>query len=98
MSPYLEIAARMRAAIDDARETARGSEAVIVSHQLPVWTARRMYEQKRYAHDPRNRQCTLASLTSLTFEDDRFTGMVYSEPAGDLLPDPLKGNTFSGGA
>ena len=96
--PYLEIAARMRAAIDDAREAARGSEAVIVSHQLPVWTARRMYEQKRYAHDPRNRQCTLASLTSLTFEDDRFTGMVYSEPAGDLLPDPLKGNTFSGGA
>jgi len=22
--------------------------------------------------------------------------MIYSEPAGDLLPDPLKGNTFSG--
>jgi broad specificity phosphatase PhoE len=96
--PYLEIAARMRAAIDDAREVARGGEAVIVSHQLPVWTARRMYEQKRYAHDPRNRQCTLASLTSLTFEDDRFTGLVYSEPAGDLLPVALKGNTFSGGA
>ncbi len=39
--PYTEIAARMKAAVDDAREAARGHEAVIVSHQLPVWTARR---------------------------------------------------------
>ena len=30
----------MLAAIVDAREAARGHEAVIVSHQLPVWTAR----------------------------------------------------------
>lgn len=96
--PYTEIAARMRAAIQDARDAARGSETVIVSHQLPVWTARRMYEQKRYAHDPRNRQCTLASLTSLTFEDDVFVDLTYSEPAGDLLPDALKGNKFAGGA
>ena len=96
--PYIEIAERMRSAIDDARETARGSEAVIVSHQLPVWTARRMYEKSRFAHDPRNRQCTLASLTSLTFEGDKFTGLVYSEPAVGMLPDALKGNTFSGGA
>lgn len=96
--PYTEIAARMRVAIQDARDAARGSEAVIVSHQLPVWTARRMYEQKRYAHDPRNRQCTLASLTSLTFDDDVFVDLTYSEPAGDLLPEPLKGNKFAGGA
>ena len=96
--PYTEIAARMRVAIQDARDAARGSEAVVVSHQLPVWTARRMYEQKRYAHDPRNRQCTLASLTSLTFDDDVFVDLTYSEPAGDLLPEPLKGNKFAGGA
>lgn len=95
--PYTEIAARMRLAVDDAREAARGHEVVIVSHQLPVWTARRMFEKKRYAHDPRNRQCTLASLTTLTFEDDDFVGLVYSEPAGALLPDALKGK-FAGGA
>lgn len=95
--PYVEIAARMRSAIRDALEVARGHEAVIVSHQLPVWTARRAYEKARFAHDPRNRQCSLASLTSLTFEDDVFTGLKYSEPAGDLIPDALK-KKFVGGA
>lgn len=94
--PYVEIAARMIAAVDDAREAARGHEAVIVSHQLPVWTTRRAYEKARFAHDPRNRQCTLASLTSLIFEDDRFVKLVYSEPAGDLLPDTLRKKFASG--
>ncbi|WP_332666842.1 histidine phosphatase family protein [Aeromicrobium sp.] len=95
--PYKEIAARMRAAINDAREAARGHEAVIVSHQLPVWTARRSYEKARFAHDPRKRQCSLASLTTLTFDDDHFVGLTYSEPAGDLIPDALR-NKFVGGA
>lgn len=94
--PYVEIAARMRVAIADAREVARGHEAVIVSHQLPVWTARRDFEKARFAHDPRKRQCTLASLTSLTFEDDQFVGLTYSEPAGDLLPDPLRKKLVGG--
>jgi broad specificity phosphatase PhoE len=95
--PYAEIAARMRSAIADAREAARGHEAVIVSHQLPVWIARRFFERKSFVHDPRRRECTLASLTSLTFEGDEFVGLEYSEPAGHLLPEELRGK-FVGGA
>ena len=95
--PYVAIAARMRAAIADARAAAGGGEAVIVSHQLPVWIARRSYERKSFVHDPRRRQCTLASLTSLTFEGDEFVGLEYSEPAGHLLPEALRGK-FVGGA
>jgi broad specificity phosphatase PhoE len=95
--PYKEIAARMRLAVDDAREAARGHEAVIVSHQLPVWIARRSYEGKSFVHDPRKRQCSLASLTSLTFDGDEFVGVTYSEPAGDLIPAALR-NKFAGGA
>lgn len=38
--PYRDIASRMTAAIDRARLSAEGAEAVCVSHQLPVWTAR----------------------------------------------------------
>jgi broad specificity phosphatase PhoE len=94
--PYKEIAARMQAAVADARDAARGHEAVIVSHQLPVWIARRAYEQKSFVHDPRKRQCTLASLTSLTFDGDDFVGFTYSEPAGDLLPAPLRGKVVGG--
>ncbi len=95
--PYVEIAERMQAAVADAREAARGHEAVIVSHQLPVWIARQAYEDKSFIHDPRKRQCTLASITSLTFDGDDYVGFTYAEPAGDLLPDALKGK-FVGGA
>ncbi len=95
--PYKEIAARMQAAVADARDTARGHEAVIVSHQLPVWIARQAYEGNSFLHDPRKRQCTLASITSLTFDGDDYAGFSYAEPAGDLLPEALKGK-FVGGA
>jgi broad specificity phosphatase PhoE len=84
--PYREIAERMVAAIDDARGLARGHEAVIVSHQLPVWTVRSKLEGRHLWHDPRNRQCSLASLTSLTFAGDELESITYSEPAAALLP------------
>jgi hypothetical protein len=43
-------------------------------------------ENRRLWHDPRKRQCSLASLTSLRFEDDALVGLGYSEPAAALLP------------
>ena len=95
--PYVEIAARMQAAIADARDAARGHEALIVSHQLPVWIARMSLEGRRYFHDPRKRLCSLASLTSVTFEGDRFVSLSYTEPAADLIPEALR-RKFVGGA
>lgn len=83
--PYQRIAERMLAAIEDARDHARGHEAVLVSHQLPIWTIRCRLEGRRLWHDPRNRECTLASLTSLTFEGDELEAISYCEPAGALL-------------
>lgn len=83
--PYQEVAARMGAAIDAAREQARGHEAVLVSHQLPIWIARLAAENRRLWHDPRSRQCTLASLTSLAFDDDELVMITYTEPSRDLL-------------
>ncbi|MFM6851365.1 MAG: histidine phosphatase family protein [Terrabacter sp.] len=83
--PYEQIAARMLAAVADARAAARGHEAVIVSHQLPVWTVRNKLEGRRLWHDPRKRECTLASLTSLTYRGDEIASITYSEPAAALL-------------
>ena len=83
--PYDEVAERMNRAIDAARASARGHEAVLVSHQLPIWIARLSAEQRRLWHDPRSRQCTLASLTSLTFDDDSLVAITYTEPSRDLL-------------
>lgn len=82
---YAEIAQRMSAAIADARSAARGHEAVIVSHQLPIWTARNALMGKRLWHDPRKRECRLASLTTLTYLGDDLESLTYSEPAASLL-------------
>ena len=89
--PYVEIAARMIAAVEAARDEARGHEAVLVSHQLPIWTVRLHVEGRRFAHDPRRRQCGLASVTSLTYEDDKVVGVAYAEPAGATDPDAVPG-------
>ncbi len=95
--PYVEVAARMMAGVHDAREVAEGHEAVVVSHQLPIWITRLHVEGRRFMHDPRRRQCTLASLTSFTFEGDRVVTVGYSEPAGDLVPRKDRKAPFSSG-
>jgi broad specificity phosphatase PhoE len=95
--PYDEIAGRMLAAIHDARDAARGHEAVVVSHQLPIWTTRLFLEKRSYVHHPKNRQCTLCSLTSVVFDGDRVTQVRYSEPAGDLIPVGDRSAPFSAG-
>ncbi|MDQ3990512.1 MAG: histidine phosphatase family protein, partial [Actinomycetota bacterium] len=80
--PYRELARRMLAAVHRAREQAAGSEAVCVSHQLPIWTLRRYLTGQRLWHHPRRRQCALASLTSLVFSEDVLTAVTYTEPVG----------------
>lgn len=84
--PYREIAERMLAAAHRARELAAGHEAVCVSHQLPIWTLRRFVAGQRLWHDPRSRQCALASLTSFVFDDAELVQLRYTEPAGHSDP------------
>ncbi|WP_129665463.1 histidine phosphatase family protein [Phytoactinopolyspora endophytica] len=94
--PYKEIAERMRAGLDRARKDAAGHEVLLVSHQLPIWTVRSAIEGRRLWHDPRKRECSLASLTTFTYRDDTIVSIAYSEPAADLLPEA--GKTFTAGA
>jgi broad specificity phosphatase PhoE len=84
--PYKEIAARMHAAVTAARDAARGHEALCVSHQLPIWTARSAATGARLWHDPRKRQCALASLTSFAYRGDELVSVSYEQPAHDLVP------------
>ena len=78
--PYQQVAARVRKVIDRARETARGQEAVCVSHQLPIWVSRLAAENKHLWHNPNTRQCALGSVTSFTFDGDELTGVSYAVP------------------
>jgi broad specificity phosphatase PhoE len=95
--PYKAVAARMMAAVRDARDAARGHEAVLVSHQLPIWVTRLDVEGRSFLHNPRRRQCTLCSLTSLVFDGDRLVTLRYSEPAADLIPVKDRNKSFSSG-
>lgn len=88
---YLEVGARMLAAVHDVRDRVAGHEAVVVSHQLPIWTVRRLVEGRRLWHRPDRRQCGLASLTSLSWVGDRLDRVTYSEPAGEASRRPGKG-------
>lgn len=89
--PYATIAARMLAVIEDARRAADGHEALLVSHQLPIWIARQQLAGARLWHDPRRRECGLASLTTLTYAGAVLESIAYSEPAGDLVRRPATG-------
>ena len=85
--PYARIAARVLAAARAARRHVEGTgEAVCVTHQLPIVAARRRAEGLRLFHDPRRRQCSLASVTTLVFDGEIVVGVEYSEPAADVLP------------
>ena len=89
--PYAQVAARMLAAVEAVRDRVAGHEAVAVSHQLPIWTARRAAEGRRLWHRPDRRQCGLASLTSLVYDDERLVRVEYSEPAGAASRRPGSG-------
>lgn len=95
--PYEQVASRMLAVINEvAGELSPGGQAVLVSHQLPIWVARLAAEGRRLPHDPRKRQCTLASVTTFRFSAGRLTGVTYAEPARDLLREKAN-RSFSAG-
>ena len=81
---YTAIARRMMEAVEAARQFASGREIMLVSHELCVWTARSHLEGRHLWHDPRRRECALASVTTLTYHDDTLASVTYAEPCADL--------------
>ena len=85
--PYDQQITRMLAALFAARDAAAGKDAFTVSHQLPIWILRSAVEGRHMLHDPRKRQCSLASVTSFHLDQNGEIGDVsYFEPARHLLP------------
>lgn len=83
---YRDIAVRMFRAVSHARSiTPEGKECLVVSHQLPIWVLRRLVEGKTLFHDPRKRQCALASVTSFHFDGSTLIGWDYFSPAAALV-------------
>jgi broad specificity phosphatase PhoE len=80
--PYTEIAQRMLLAVAEWRDAFPGRHVILVSHQLPVWTARRALEGRPLFHRPDRRQCALASVTSAVYRDGALLRVDYAEPNG----------------
>jgi broad specificity phosphatase PhoE len=83
--PFVSIQARMMAAVADLHELTESGEAVIVTHQLPIWMVARTVQGKRLPSDPRTRRCSLSSITTIAMRDGRFVEVDYQEPARELL-------------
>jgi broad specificity phosphatase PhoE len=85
--PYEQLISRMLKGLFAARDAAGGKDAICVSHQLPIWILRSAVEGRRLLHDPRKRECTLASVTSFELDNEGMISSVsYLEPAKHLLP------------
>lgn len=83
--PFASIAARVRAAMDDAWDSADGGEVVMVSHQSPIWMATRLINNLRLPHHPGKRRCHLSSITSFERVDGVWREVAYQDPAQELL-------------
>jgi len=82
---YRSIEERMMAAVNaafdrlDAQDD--GADLALVSHQLPIWVSHLSVAGERFVHDPRDRRCTLSSITSYERRDGRLIEVGYSDPA-----------------
>lgn len=83
--PYHSIRDRMLEAITDARHSVEGGDVILVSHQLPIWTVHLALAGKPFLHDPRSRRCSLSSITTIEWRQDRYVEVGYVEPAAQLL-------------
>jgi broad specificity phosphatase PhoE len=86
---YASIAKRMLAAIEDAWSTTAEGDVVLVSHQLPICMVQRFLDGRHLFHDPRNRRCSLSSITTLERSGDTFAEVDYQDPAAALAAQAL---------
>lgn len=79
--PYLQVSARMDAAMSDAWSRADDGDVIIVSHQLPIWITHLAVAGLPGRHDPRKRRCALSSITSFERAGAGWVEVGYAEPA-----------------
>ena len=79
--PYVEVVARMDAAMRDAWNAVDSGDVVLVSHQLPIWITHLAVAGQPLRHNPTQRRCSLSSVTS--FELDGADGSNGADDPAD---------------
>lgn len=89
--PFRDIAGRMTAGAIDAWNSVESGDVVIVSHQLPICMLHRSAQGMSLPHDPRDRRCSLSSVTSFEVRDGNLVEVGYAEPGLDFAKDAIDG-------
>lgn len=78
---YENIASRMKRQVDQVLATFDNDANIIfVSHQSPIWRLRMLYENRPLFSTLKYNNCSLASITTLNFDDKKiFTSVEYRE-------------------
>jgi broad specificity phosphatase PhoE len=61
-------------------ESVDSGDVVFVSHQLPIWMTYRSAQGLSLPHNPRNRRCSLSSITSFDVVGGKLVPVDYREP------------------
>lgn len=78
--PYAQVRDRMLREVKDAFDHPSAGDAVLVSHQMPIWMMARTAARRSLAHDPRRRRCALSSITSLALREGQLVEVAYFAP------------------
>ena len=89
--PFAEITSRMNQAALDHWSGSESGDVVIVSHQLPIWMLYRSSKGLKLAHDPRDRRCSLSSITTFEVVDGKLKELSYREPGLDFAKSAVDG-------
>ena len=87
--PYRQVASRVREAMNDAWDSTRDGDIVMVSHQSPIWMAHLDIAGKPLFHNPNSRRCELSSITSFERRGERWFEVDYRTPAQGLIDDAV---------
>ncbi len=79
--PYHDVATRMLAMMETAREAAAGAGGGVRQPPAAHLGDPADDRGKRLWHNPATRECALGSVTSFTYSGDRLTGVYYTVPA-----------------
>lgn len=89
--PFAEIADRMNSAALEHWSDVESGDVVIVSHQLPIWMVYRSANGLKLPHDPRDRRCSLSSITSFEVIDGKLREVAYREPGIEFAKQAIDG-------
>ena len=87
----MEIADRMNSAALEHWSDVESGDVVIVSHQLPIWMVYRSANGLKLPHDPRDRRCSLSSITSFEVIDGKLREVAYREPGIEFANQAIDG-------